>query len=118
MLFDMKSRLLSALVLLGATSASSVTLHDSNVTFRRALSQCPGALGTVTFALAHARIATHEGVTMETTEGDEVTEFSVRLRSSDGNKSANIEIDQRRRSVEGKDVRATLNRSVACIFPD
>ena len=114
----MKVAVLASLVLLLAASSGPVTLHDSNVTFRRALSACPGALGSVTFALAHARTAATPGIATDESAADENGMMSVVFASVDGSKSAHVEIDQRKRSVSAKNVRVEMNRSVACILPD
>lgn len=107
-----------ALVLLAATSGSSVTLRNSHITFKRALESCTGALGSVTFALNHARIAAHEGVNIDESMTDTNGMFTAQLQSASGGKSASIALDQRERTVAAKNVRVEQNGAVACILPD
>jgi hypothetical protein len=111
--------LVKAMALVAVVAVSGgATLHDSTITFRRALDACPGALGSVSFALGHARVAASEGVDMEETEADPNGRLDVTLQTTSGNQSAAVAIDQRARSVSAKHVRVELNRRVACILPD
>lgn len=114
----MKVAVLASLVLLLAASSAPVTLLDSNTTFRRALNACSGTLGSVTFALAHARTAGAPGIAIDESPGDETGMLSVVFASVDGSKSAHVEINQHTRSVHAKHVRVEMNRRVACILPD
>lgn len=113
----MKGTVLASLVLVAATSGS-VTLHDSNVTFRQALHSCTGALGSVSFALAHARTAAAEGVDTDESAPDSNGMMTVMFTSADGSKSAKVSIDQGKRSINAKNLRVEMNRSVACVLPD
>ncbi len=116
----MKYRLLLALVLLAAAGGSSVTLHNSHVTFKEALQRCSEvqALGSVTFALNHARIGTAPGVSIDESPPGEVAMIEAELRSENGDKSAKVTIDQAHRTVAAKNVRVKRNGFVACILPD
>ncbi len=98
--------------------SGSATLHDSTITFKRALGACSGALGSVSFALGHARVAASEGVNIDETEADPNGRLSATLQNASGTKSAAVSIDQRARSVSAKHVTVELNRRVACIYPD
>ena len=113
----MKYRLLAALALLAAAAGSSVTLHDSNVSFKEALHSCSGALGSVSFSLGHARIAAPPGVESDESTG-EMSMLSVVLEPANGDKSAKIAIDQTHRTVSAKHLRVTKNGAVACVSPD
>jgi len=113
----MKVTALASLVLLAASSGG-VTLHDSNVTFKRALQSCTGALGSVSFALGHARTAAADGVDTDESALDTSGMMTVVFQSADGSKSAHVAIDQRKRLVSAKNVRVEMNRSVACVSPD
>lgn len=114
----MKFIVLASLVLLAASGSGSVTLQESNVTFKRALQSCTGALGSVSFALGHGRVATAPGVESDQSLPDSSAVISVVLQASNGAKSAKVSIDQRNRTVTAKNVRAEANRTVACILPD
>ncbi len=107
----------SVLLLAASTMAQTVTLHDSNVTFKRALHSCNDAMGSITFAQGHGRIAGTAGVATEESFGENAT-ISVSFQSEDGTKASRVEIDQRARSVSAKHLRVELNRSVACVLPD
>lgn len=110
-------KVVSALVLAAAMS-SSATLSNSNTSFREALHACSGALGSVSFASNHARIASAEGV--DTFEGDFNENGTMRatLESSDGKKYARVTVNQRHRSVFAGHLRTTMGGRVACIYPD
>jgi hypothetical protein len=108
----------AALVLIAATSGST-TLSDSVITFRQALGACgAGALGSVSFALHHARVAAAEGVDSDETEPDEYGTLSVVLQDPKSGKSAKIGLDQRSRTVTAKNLRVEMGGKVACILPD
>ena len=114
----MNYRVLLALTLLAAAGGSSVTLHDSNVSFKQALQSCSGALGSVSFALGHARIATAPGVDSDESMPGAVSMLSVVLQSGSGDQSAKVSIDQAHRTVAAKNVHVKMNGSVACVLPD
>ncbi len=109
---------LLVLALLAAAGGSSATLRDSNVTFKQALHSCGGALGSVSFALGHARIATLPGVDMDESPPGPISMISVVLQSASGGQSAKVTIDQTHRTVAAKNVRLKMSGSVACILPD
>lgn len=106
----------SALILAAAMSGS-VTLNNSNTSFREALSACPSALGSVSFALHHARIAANSGAYIDEELNPSGT-ISAMLQTTDGTKSARLMIDQTRRTVDGKHVTTARGGRVACIHPD
>lgn len=105
------------ILLLAATMGGSATLHNSNLSFKDALGVCPGALGSVSFSVNHARIAAASGVETDESEPDANGKFQVTLQDA-GGKSARVAIDQKRRSVSAKNKRVALRGTVACILPD
>ena len=107
----------AALVLIAATSGST-TLRDSVLTFRQALGACPGALGSVSFAVNHARVAAAEGVDSDATEPDANGSLTVVLQDPKSGKSAKVSLDQRTRTVTAKNLRVESGGRVACILPD
>jgi hypothetical protein len=96
---------------------TSATLHGSNISFKHALQACGGALGSVSFALGHARIAAAEGIDSDESAPDANGKMSVTLQNDSGTKSAKVSIDQRHNSVSAKNLRV-VNGDVACILPD
>lgn len=113
----MSIKVLFALVLIAAMSGSKI-LHDSNATFKQALSACEGSLGSVSFALGHARIAASPGVDTEESAADPNGVVSIMLQDASGAKAAQVSIDQKNRSVSAKHIRLEMNATVACILPD
>lgn len=100
-----------------AAIGGSTTIQPSNVSFREALAACPGALGTVSFAMHFARVTTAEGAFF--TESEPVNgAFDATLENESGSKSARVSIDQPRRSIKAKNVELKRNGTVACILPD
>lgn len=114
----MKASLVASVMLLAAASGTTVTLHDSNVTFKRALQSCSGALGSVSFALNHARTAAAPGVNTDESGPDANGMMTVVFETANGSKTASVAIDQRNRSVSAKNVRTVMSRSVACVSAD
>jgi hypothetical protein len=107
----------AALVFIAATSGST-TLRDSVLTFRQALAACPGALGSVSFAVNHARVAAAEGIDSDESETNEYGQLTVVLQDPNSGKSAKIDLDQRTRTVTAKNLRVESGGKVACILPD
>jgi hypothetical protein len=105
-------------LILVASMNGSVTVSNSNVSFRESLSSCTNALGSVSFALHHARIAAANGVFIDEDLSSENGMVRAILETSDGTKSARVTIDQTRRTVYGKHVTAAMRGKVACIHPD
>ena len=106
-----------AAVLVIAAMSGSATLRDSHVTYKQALSACGGALGSVSFALGHARIGSSPGVDIDEAPADG-GKLSAVLEDGGSSKSAKISIDQTQRSVSAKHVRVVRNGTVACILAD
>jgi hypothetical protein len=103
---------------LGATpSASPVTLHATNMTFKEAITTCAGALGSVTFSLGHTRLQAADGVN---TDEDETSPGagSVTFTNASNGKSATATINAAKRSVSAKHLTVKGNNSVACVYPD
>jgi len=99
-----------------ASASTSVTLTGSSLTFKQALADCPGALGSVTFALGHSRIAGASGVSTQTdstSAGVENVTFS-----GPNDSSAAVVVNGHDRTVAGKNVQAKSKNQVACVSPD
>jgi hypothetical protein len=109
--------MLSLLVALGAAAEpTTVTVTPSNVTFKRALAACPaGALGSITFALGHVRVAGAPDVETDI----DATNISAQLVTlSTGSKSATATVNAAKNTVTAAHVTLELNRRVACVAPD
>ena len=107
-----------AAVALIAAMSGSTRLYDSPVTFRQALAACAGALGSISFAAGHARIAAAAGVDSDESPVDNNGTLNASLQDAGGTKSAKITIDQRQRTIAAKNVRVVRHNTVACILPD
>lgn len=94
-----------------------IQIANSNVSFREALASCPGGLGAVSFALGHARIVASAGVDTDESLPDSNGMISVTLQDASGKNLARVRIDQKRRTVSGRGVRAEMRGKVACIMP-
>lgn len=97
-------------------AASPVTLSPSTLTFKQAAAACNGALGTVTFALGHARIASSSGVSEQidtTSSGIDTATFA-----DNAGKSATVVADGHKRTVSAKNVQVKWKNQLACIMPD
>lgn len=108
------------IVLAGALHASaatsSVTLTASSLTFKQALAACPGALGTVTFSLGHARVAEAAGVSSQsdtTSAGVDTVTFT-----NDKSQSATVIVNGHDRTVSGKNVQVKWKGQLACVMPE
>ncbi len=98
-----------------AASAGSVTLSGSSLSFKQALSACPGALGSVTFVLGHSRVVATPGVSTQT----DTTQAGIDTVTFSGNgKGASVVVNGHDRSVSGKHVQPTSRNQVACVLPD
>jgi len=106
-----------ALVLLAATYPST-TLTDSVVTYKQALEACNGTLGSVSFALGHARIITPQGVKSSESAADANGNVKVVFKDAATSKAAHFAIDQNKREISAKNVRVEMHKQVACILPD
>jgi hypothetical protein len=111
-------RVAAALLLLAATTGAGTKLKDSNVSFKQALGACSGALGSISFALGHARVAAAPGVDSDASETSAAGTLTVMLQDASGKKSATVAIDQQKRAIWSKNVRVEMNGTVACILPD
>ncbi|MBV8374281.1 MAG: hypothetical protein JO302_02120 [Candidatus Eremiobacteraeota bacterium] len=108
--------LVLAAVTQAVASSGSVTLAASSMTFKQALSACPGALGSVTFSLGHSRVAAASGISTQTdtsSAGIDTITFS-----GSGGASASVIANGHDRSVSGKHVEAKAKNQVACVMPD
>jgi hypothetical protein len=108
-----------ALFLLAATGTGTGTkLTDSVVTYKQAMGACPGALGSVTFAMGHARVAAQQGVTSSESAADANGNMTVVFKDTNGSKAAHFAIDQPKRLVSAKNMHVAMHGQVACILPD
>lgn len=104
--------------LVGAASASAatpVTLTPSSMSFKDAISSCAGALGSVSFTLGHARIASQAGVsddTDTTSAGIDTVTFV-----GSGGKSAVVTVNAHDMTVSAKNMSKKGNQLV-CVMPD
>jgi hypothetical protein len=104
-----------AAVVSAAASAGPVTLTGSSMSFKQSLSACPGALGSVTFALGHSRVVAAPGVSTQT----DTTGAGIDTVTFSGNgKSASTVVNGHDRSVSGKHVQPASRNQVACVMPD
>jgi hypothetical protein len=109
----------AASLVLVAAAGGATTLSDSVLTFKQALGACgAGALGSVSFALGHARVAAAAGIDSDETEPDEYGTLTVVLQDPKSGKSAKVGLDQRKRAVSAKNVQVVERGRVACILPD
>ncbi len=98
------------------TTNATVVLHDSTVTFKAAQAACPGALGTVSFSLGHARAHGADGVDLnETTTAASGISTMVFTNQSSG-KSNTVVVNGHNRSVTGPSGTLKKNGSVACVM--
>lgn len=107
-----------AVLILAAAVSGTVSLRDSNVSLKQALAACPGSLGSISFALGHARVAASKGVGTYETAADTNGTLRVTLRNGATRASAAASIDQQRRSISAKHLSVQLNGRVACINAD
>lgn len=107
-----------AVLMLAGAIGSGASLRDSTLSFKQTLAACPGALGSVSFSLGHARVAASQGVDTYETDPSASGKLRVTLQNAAGSASATVSIDQRRRVVSARHVRSELNGRVACIFAD
>lgn len=106
---------LSASLAAGAASGP-VTLKSSSMNFQQALATCPGALGSVTFTLGHARVAAAAGVATDS-DADAAGVETVQFTGVKG-AAATIVANGHARTVSGKNVTAKANGQVACVMPE
>ena len=95
--------------------ANGVVLRESKITFKAADAACTGALGSITFALGHARAHGASGVDLN--EGAESNNGISTMTFTDktNGKAATVTTNGHNRSVSGKNVTAKMNQSVACV---
>ncbi len=107
---------LSLLAALGAASSpATVTVAQSNLSFKQAMAACPGALAGVTFTLNHLRIAEMAGVSSDLDDADPASQ-TLTLTAAGGG-SATVKVDAQTRQVTAKNVKLS-GKNVACIAPD
>lgn len=101
-----------------SAGGNAAVLHPTNMTFQAAEAACAGALGSVTFAMGHARPHALAGVRLN--EGPESSNGISTVTFSDkaNGKAATVLLNGHDRSVSGKHVTVKGNQSVACVEPD
>lgn len=109
------SFVLLATVAAGAASGP-VTLKPSSMTFQQALKACPNAMGSVTFALGHSRVAAAPGVSTDS-DADSAGVETVQFLGAKG-AAATIVANGHSHTVTGKNVSAAANGTVACVMHD
>lgn len=100
----------------GAAAASPITLDSLTLTFKQAASACPGALGTVTFTLGHARIGSLPGVSEQTDTS--ASAIDTVTFANDAGKSATAVANGHKNAVSAKNVQVKWKNQLACIMPD
>lgn len=98
--------------------ANAAVLRPSTMTFKAADAACAGSLGSITFAMGHARAHATSGVDLneqpESSSGVATMTFSDKMSG----KAATVSVNGHNRSVSGKHVTAKMNQSVACVDAD
>ena len=111
---------LAALIFVGsaasAATAPTVTLKSSTLTFKQAISACPGALGTVTFTLGHSRVASLPGVSEQVDTSASGID-AVTFENAAG-KSAVVTTNGHKNTVTAKNVQVKWKEQLACVMPD
>ncbi|MBV8490078.1 MAG: hypothetical protein JO199_06050 [Candidatus Eremiobacteraeota bacterium] len=107
---------LALLVAIGATGApATVTVAPANLSFKQAMTACPGALAGITFTLGHLRIAEQSGVDSDIDASNPAAQV-VTLAASNGG-GAKVTVNATTHQVTAKNV--TLSgKNVACVAPD
>jgi hypothetical protein len=99
----------------GAAALMTVVLPNSTTTFKAAQAACSGALGSVTFALNHARAHAAAGVDLHEQPSTAAGIITMVFSDSANGESATVEVNSHHRSVAGKNVTAKANKTVACV---
>lgn len=113
--FALLATALFAVALPASAAGSTVTLKTGSVSFKQALADCPGALGTVSFTLSHTRIAAAPGVS-DDTDTSGTTGTTVFDNGKGG--TATVTTNGQNHTVSAKNVKPAANGQVACIAPD
>jgi hypothetical protein len=103
---------------LASADAHPTTLHSSSMTFKQAESACAGALGSITFALGHARAHAASGVDMREQSPSPSGIATITFSDKAKGKSATVSVNGHNRSVSGKHVTAKKSATVACVSAD
>jgi hypothetical protein len=98
-------------------ASSSVTLQPSTLSFKQAVSACSGSLGSVTFTLGHARIASLPGVSDQTDTSSAGID-TVTFTNDKTGQSAVAKTNGHSNTVTAKNVQAKWKDQLACINPD
>jgi type 1 fimbria pilin len=109
--------LLAAAANAGAATAPSVTLHTSTLSFKQAVAACSGALGTVTFTLGHARVASLPGVAEQVDTSSSGIDTITFANDATG-KSAVAIANGHKLTVSAKNVQVKWNNQLACVMSD
>jgi hypothetical protein len=115
-------KVLAAILLAAATGATaaastapSVTVAASNLSFKQAMAACPGALAGITFTLNHVRVAEQPGVLSDLDNASATDQLLV-LQNAAG-ATATVHVDSVAHTVSGKNVKLS-GKNVACVSPD
>lgn len=113
---------IAALMLLLAcvfqAGAHAAVLRPSVTSFKDAEAACKGTLGSITFAMGHARAHAAAGVTL-TEQPASISGISTMTFSNKANgKRATVTVNGHNGSVSGKHVTVKTNRTIACINAD
>ena len=112
-------RKIAALMLLLAfvsqAAAHAAVLRPSITSFKDAQAVCKGTLGSITFAMGHARAHAAAGVTL-TEQPASISGISTMTFSNKANgKRATVTVNGHNGSVSGKNVTLKMNRTIACV---
>ncbi len=110
-----------ALLMAGAANAaaagSAVTLQPSTLTFKQAISACSGSLGSITFTLGHARVASLPGVSDETDTSSAGID-TVTFTNDKSGQTAMAKVNGHNSTVSAKNVEVKWKNQLACVNPD
>jgi type 1 fimbria pilin len=110
-----------AFLVAGAASAiaaaAAVTLQPSTLTFKQAISACSGSLGSVTFTLGHARVASLPGVSDQTDTSSTGIDMVTFTNDKTG-QSAVAKTNGHNNTVTAKNVQVKWKNQLACVNPD
>ena len=98
------------------TTNATVVLRDSTVSFKAARAACPGALGTVSFSLGHARALGAEGVALKETSSATSGISTIVFTDQSSGKSNSVVANGHNRSVTGPNLSVKKSGSVACVM--
>jgi hypothetical protein len=108
-------------VLFGAANAnaatSTVTVSPSRLTFSQAMSACPGAMGTVTFTLGHARVASMPDV-LQWVDTSSAGIDTITFGNGKTGQRAVATTNGHNNTVTAKNVQLKSRNQVACVMAE